>query len=743
MKLLARTLFVCVLTAWPAFSQSPPVRDARESVNYETARLSKIATAVRITEPITLDGHLEEPAWALAIPATDFVQRTPHAGELSGERTEVRFLYDDTNLYVGFTFFDSDAAHMIVNQLQKDFDSQVTDSASVTIDSLHDRRSGFIFTTNPVGAKRDIQITGTGGTNIDWDGVWDVKVSRNDNGWISEYRIPFKTLRFSKAPVQEWGLNMTRRVFRLNEESQWAPVPPRYNAARTEFAGTLVGLENIHQGRNLKIKPYIAAGTTQIREGDQLRTVQRLDKLTKNPDAGYDGGYDGGVDLKYSLTPSLILDASYHTDFAQVEVDQQQVNLTRFNLFFPEKRDFFLENTGSFSFGPGGNLVPFFSRRIGLSAAGTPIPIVAGGRVSGQVNQYNLGFLAMKTEKSGSTPSNNFVVGRVKRNLLTNSWVGTLFTNRDSSVSGDYNRVYGTDAHFEFYKKLQFDSYVLRSDTPGKTGSNQARRFETAWRSDEWVIVAEHNAVQSNFNPEVGFIRRRDMEQYSGDFAWKPILKNDTIHNLNFATSMDYFGGSSSGKVETRKRDVTAGIEFQSSGSASFTITSNFDRLANTLRIPSGNPHVSIPQGDYGYRQYAAQYESNPKKRLNANGTFTWGDFYGGRQKAFNGTARLKPNQHMNVSVNYDRNDVTLPNGSFTTNLIGTRFLYAFSPRAFFNAFIQYNADTHLVSSNIRFNFTHHPLSDIYLVYNDTRDTAAGHLVGRSFIIKCTNLFSF
>jgi Domain of unknown function (DUF5916) len=743
MKLLARTLFVCVLTAWPAFSQSPPVRDARESVNYETARLSKIATAVRITEPITLDGHLEEPAWALAIPATDFVQRTPHAGELSGERTEVRFLYDDTNLYVGFTFFDSDAAHMIVNQLQKDFDSQVTDSASVTIDSLHDRRSGFIFTTNPVGAKRDIQITGTGGTNIDWDGVWDVKVSRNDNGWISEYRIPFKTLRFSKAPVQEWGLNMTRRVFRLNEESQWAPVPPRYNAARTEFAGTLVGLENIHQGRNLKIKPYIAAGTTQIREGDQLRTVQRLDKLTKNPDAGYDGGYDGGVDLKYSLTPSLILDASYHTDFAQVEVDQQQVNLTRFNLFFPEKRDFFLENTGSFSFGPGGNLVPFFSRRIGLSAAGTPIPIVAGGRVSGQVNQYNLGFLAMKTERSGSTPSNNFVVGRVKRNLLTNSWVGTLFTNRDSSVSGDYNRVYGTDAHFEFYKKLQFDSYVLRSDTPGKTGSNQARRFETAWRSDEWVIVAEHNAVQSNFNPEVGFIRRRDMEQYSGDFAWKPILKNDTIHNLNFATSMDYFGGSSSGKVETRKRDVTAGIEFQSSGSASFTITSNFDRLANTLRIPSGNPHVSIPQGDYGYRQYAAQYESNPKKRLNANGTFTWGDFYGGRQKAFNGTARLKPNQHMNVSVNYDRNDVTLPNGSFTTNLIGTRFLYAFSPRAFFNAFIQYNADTHLVSSNIRFNFTHHPLSDIYLVYNDTRDTAAGHLVGRSFIIKCTNLFSF
>ena len=647
---------------------------------------------MRITEPITLDGHLEEPAWKLAIPATDFVQRTPRAGAPSAERTEVRFLYDDTNLYVGFTFFDSDAAHMIVNQLQKDFDSSVTDSASVTIDSLHDRRSGFIFTTNPVGAKRDIQISGNGGTNIDWDGVWDVKVSRNDEGWISEYRIPFKTLRFSDAPVQVWGLNMTRRVYRLNEESQWAPVPPRYSAARTEFAGTLVGLENIHQGRNLKIKPYIAAGTTQIRDGEQLRTVQRLDKITKNVQAGYDGGYDGGVDLKYSLTPSLILDATYHTDFAQVEVDQQQVNLTRFNLFFPEKRDFFLENTGSFSFGPGGNLVPFFSRRIGLSATGTPIPIAGGGRVSGQVNQYNLGFLAMKTEKSGSIPSNNYMVGRVKRNLLTNSWIGTLFTNRNSSVPGDYNRVYGTDAHFEFYKKLQFDSYLLRSDTPGKTGSNQARRFEAAWRSDEWVIVAQHNAVQSNFNPEVGFIRRRDMQQYSGEFAWKPLLRSDTIHNLNFATSLDYFGGSGSGKVETRKQDVTTGLEMQNSGSASFVITSNFDRLTNALRIPSGNPHVTIPQGDYDFLQYSAQNRDESEAAPERKRYYHLGRLLQRSAEGIGGTLRFKPNQHS------ERQRQLRPQRCDSAewivhdkNLVGARFLYAFSPRAFFNAFIQYN----------------------------------------------------
>src|SRR5262245_35220022 len=585
MKFL-NAIAVCLIMSASAFSQ----QELPDTIDYETARLSRVATAVRATEKMTLDGRLEEPSWKLAIPATDFIQQRPHPGQVATQRTEVRFVYDDKNLYVAVTCFDSEPEHIVVNSLTRDYPTQESDGVTLLIDSLHDRRSGFTFVTNPAGARRDQQISNDGQGNLDWNGDWDVKTSRNSDGWIAEYMIPFTTLRFSNSPSQEWGLQITRRVPRLNEEAHWSPIPQRYGNFRMSLAGTLKGLDNIHPGRNLNIKPFAAAGVTQSRGADgRMQTVQSLGRLKD---------YDGGVDLKYSITPSLTLDATYRTDFAQVEADQQQVNLTRFNLFFPEKRDFFLENAGTFTFGPGGNLVPFFSRRIGLSAAGTPIPIAGGARVSGQVNKYNLGFLSMKTERSGSVPSNNYIVGRVKRNLLTNSWVGTLFTNRDSSVAGDYNRVYGTDAHFEFYKKLQFDSYLLRSDTPGKTGSNQARRFEAAWRSDEWIIVAEHNAVQSNFNPEVGFIRRRDMEQYSGDFAWKPLLNSDTIHNLNFATSMDYFEGSSSGKVETRKRDVTAGIEFQNSGSASFVITSNFDRLANVLRIPSGNPHVSIPQGD-------------------------------------------------------------------------------------------------------------------------------------------------
>ena len=258
----------------------------------------------------------------------------------------------------------------------QDFNFGQSDALNLILDTLHDRRSGFMFMTNPGGARRDGQTSNDGESgNIDWDGVWDVKVSRYDGGWIAEYVIPFKTLRFSGTPSQEWGFNMTRAVRRANEESNWAPIPIRFSATRVSLAGTLRGLENIRQGRNINVKPFVVAGSTQVRTGERLETTRSLGRLKD---------YDGGVDAKYSLTPSLTLDATYRTDFAQVEADQQQVNLTRFNLFFPEKRDFFLENSGTFAFGPGGNLVPFFSRRIGLSAAGTPIPIIGGGRLSGR-----------------------------------------------------------------------------------------------------------------------------------------------------------------------------------------------------------------------------------------------------------------------------------------------------------------------------------------------------------------------
>ncbi len=762
MKPIGGLAAVCLTSAVSAFAQSPQtgtgeVRAARAAViDYEAVRATKIVRAIRITEKMAIDGTLDEPAWERAAPATDFYQYQPNPGELSPERTEVRFLYDDGNLYVGFHSWDSDMAHRTVTELKEDFSPTGSDVATLVIDSMHDRQSGYQFATNAAGAKRDSQISNDGTYNNDWDGVWDVKVSVQEDGWIAEFIIPFTTFRFSNAPIQEWGINLGRKILRRNEDSQWAPIPIRYRAiSKISLAGTLAGLENLRPGRNLKIKPYVSGGSTQVRT-DPLASASTM-RLTQS--LGRIKDYDGGVDVKYGVGQSLIFDGTYHTDFAQVEVDQQQVNLTRFSLFFPEKRDFFIENAGLYGFGGGsgssnstsGNLSPFYSRTIGLSAAGTPIPIVGGARLSGKVSGYDIGVLAMKTDKlvtrdgSGevlsTAPSNNYIVGRVRRNLLRNSFVGALLTSRNSTGStlgANYNRVYGTDAFFEL-GKWQFNSYVLRSDTPGKSGSNQARKLGAAWQDDELVISTEYNSVQSNFNPEMGFLRRGNFSQYSGDFAWKPQLRrSQTIRNLNFGASVDYYEGGSGG-IETRTDDVNLGILFENNGSINFNINQTFDRLARNTRIVS----VTLPPGDYSYLSRTASFSTNQSRKISGSGNFSWGEFWDGDRKSFGGALGFTPNYHLSVDMTYSRNDVTLPNGAFTTDLVGMRLVYAFTGRASLNAFVQYNADSHQVSSNIRFNFIHHPLSDLYLVYNDRRDTTVGQLMERSVIVKLTNLFDF
>jgi hypothetical protein len=757
MAVCRRTLALLLLASCaPAHAQAPdeasPVRTLTEA-DFDAIRAGRIVTAIRTAERITVDGRLEEPAWQIAQPATDFLQRVPRTGAPATERTEVRFVYDDETLYVGVKAFDTEPSRQIVKELKEDFDINGTDMVQLILDSLHDRRSGFALSVNPAGARRDSQFSQNGQSNQDWDGVWDAKVSHAEDAWFIEYAIPFRTLRFTEAPSQEWGLQVARRIPRRNEEGVWSPLPVRFQANRLDLAGTLRGLTNLRQGRNLKVKPYILAQHTQTRIDGEFTTIDSLGRWQ---------GYNGGFDVKYSLTPSLTLDTTVRTDFAQVEVDQQQVNLTRFNLFFPEKRDFFLENAGIFSFGApqqnfqggggagggggGGNnnqanLVPFFSRRIGLSAAGTPVPIVGGGRVTGQVNGYDVGLLAMRTEQAGETPSNNYLVGRVRRNFLGNSFVGALVTSRDSTLAGDYNRVYGTDLHLQFFQKLDVDSYILRSETPGLPELNQARRLQTSWRDDDLNASVEYNAVQPNFRPEVGFVRRDNMSQYSGDFSWLPRMEqNDTIRNLVFNTSVDYFNSGTTGDIETRTQEARTGVQFENNGSVNFIVNRTFDRLVEPFQIRS---NIDIPAGDYDYLNYRAEGNIGNSRRVLTGGSYTWGEFWDGRNRGLSGNLGLRLNYHWSLDLNYSRNAVTLPYGAFTTELVGVRFLYAFTSRAFVNAFFQYNADTKQVSSNIRFNLTHRPLSDVYLVYNDTRDSRTGQIAGRALMIKLTNLFDF
>ncbi len=709
------------------------IAQSANPIDYATARFERVVHARRITARINVDGRLDEPAWVGVEPATNFVQWEPHAGMPASEPTEVRFLYDDDNLYVGARCWDSDPSSLTVHELRQDFESREEDVIAILIDSLHDRQSGFSFWTNPAGARRDVQIfQDDAQRSVDWDGVWTVRVTTDDRGWTAEFVIPFKTLRFSSARQQEWGLNILRRVKRKNEDAYWSPLPRRYRTMRPSMSGTITGLEGIRPGRNLKIKPYGISSVTEL----------AANGLSRDLDA------NGGADLKYGLTPSQTLDVTYRTDFSQVEADQQQVNLTRFNLVFPEKREFFLENSGVFgvaggstSGGGGGNVFPFFSRRIGLSAAGTPIPIVGGARVSGTTGPYDVGLLAMKTERAGNVPSNAFVVGRFRRNFYGSSSVGAILTSRDSPQPGDGSRLYGVDTLLRFFqRKLDVSSYLLGTRTPAREGRNQARLFRAAWRDDNYSAIALYETVQPNFNPEVGFVRRKDVTHYSGDVDWQPRPHNNNrVRNFDLALGTDLYQDPQ-GRVETREHAATAGLAFQNSSSLSFNLTHTFDRLVSPFAI---RPAVIIVPGDYTYHRYSLNYASNRGRSLSASAKISGGEFWDGHSWSSEGNLEVRPSYHVDVNLTFSRNQVELPSGDFSTTLVGLRFLYAFTSNAFLNSFLQFNATTNEFSSNTRFNLIHRPLSDLYVVYNEQRATTSGALLARGVTIKFTNLFDF
>lgn len=438
------------------------------------------ATASRVTERPTIDGDvLGDPVWQQATPMSDFTQEQPNQGQPSTERTEVRVVYTADTLYVGVVLYDRDPSGIIVSDSRRDTSLDDSDSFRMIFDTYRDRQNGFVFGTNPAGIEYDGQVTNEGqgggglgagqtqqsgsgsGFNLNWDGAWEVRAAITDIGWSAEFAIPFRTLRYPSGTDQEWGVNFQRNIRRRNERAYWAPIPPQFNIYRLSLAGTISGIQT-PVIRNFKVTPYVLGN---------IRTsgVKPVDSVTLG---------DVGGDVKYNVTPSLTLDGTINTDFAQVEVDDQQVNLDRFNLFFPEKRPFFLENAGFFTVGNPGEIDLFFSRRIGISPSGEGIPIVAGGRLSGKAGRFNLGVLDMQTEAFGTTPGTNFGVLRVSRDLPNRSSIGALFVNRqgvgDRAVDDDHNRTYAVDGKWGVGQATMLSSFVAKTDTPGVDGDDYA-----------------------------------------------------------------------------------------------------------------------------------------------------------------------------------------------------------------------------------------------------------------------------
>lgn len=697
---------------------------------------NKGVIAIPTAERIEVDGELNEGIWQNALPATDFVQTEPYPGKPATERTEVRVVYDADNLYVGAFCFDSEPHKITVFDLRRDFEGEETDVFGLILDTFRDKRNGFAFLTNPKGARREFQAIDDGrDVNVNWEGVWFVRAKVYDYGWAVEIAIPFKTLRFSETGTPVWGVNFLRKVRRKNETAYWAPIPLRNQLQHVSYAGELRGLEGIKQGRNLKIKPF---------------AVAEISQLSLNQQGSATTHFDGGIDLKYGITPGLTLDGTYNTDFSQVEVDEQQINLTRFPLFFPEKREFFLENAGLFQFGEvpkvsgpprDPELMLFFSRRIGLSDDGEVVPIRGGSRLTGRVGNYGLGLLNIQTKEMGETPAHNFTVARLKRQIFSRSNIGAIFINRYSNFSPNEHRAFGVDGNFRFFENLRLNSFVARIQTPGVTRNNLAGKMAVDWTDRRIDFYASYLDVQENFKADVGYVRRTGMRlsQLEWGYHYRP-QKNRIFRDIIVFKGVLEYTTDQHNKPVTKLFRPIFRIWFHNGAVFEVTARKNFERLDEPFRL---RPNVVIPVGDYDFSEVLVMGNTDKSRMVSGDLRFSNGNFYHGKKTSLNLAGTFRPNYKFSAAIRYERNAIDLPGTSFSSNLLGIRLNYGFSTRLFLNAFIQYSSEKKRVSSNIRLNFIHRPMSDFFIVYNEQRDVTFSGAVDKGLTFKYTHLLDF
>jgi hypothetical protein len=730
--------------------------DESNAIDYETARFERRLIAKRATGPIEVDGDLGEPGWRSAPVATDFIQNEPREGEAATYDTEVRFLYDEVNLYFGVLAHDAEPAKIIVNDLTRDFNTHSGDIFGLVLDTFHDERNGFMFETNPAGAKFDAQFVNEGREfNQNWDGVWYVKSQVTDAGWVTEMAIPLKTVRFQHLERQTWGVNFVRRTRRLNEDSYWAPLPRIHRFTRLSLAGTLEDLEGLEPHRDVKVTPY---GKADVNDAADLST---------------ESDFDAGIDAKIGIGAGLRLDLTLNTDFSEVEADVQQINLTRFSLFFPEKRDFFLENSGVFRFGPpqdqrvqqfqasfgaagaisnlrggqsrGEDLLFFFSRRVGLSDDGQPIPVLGGGRLTGRVGAFDVGFLNIQTgdapELTGlAANGDNFTVARLRRNVFTNSDVGVIFLNRENMETDHYNRGLGLDANFRLSPEMDLTGYLAKTKTPGVDGDDLAGRVEWSYEGGLLQLRAAGSTLQDNFNPEMGFAPRIGVKRGSGflGYHYRPGWWTGFLREINPHFELEYFTDQEN-VVVSRYFNSHFALNFQNGGLLEFELNTNLEQPQADFPI---HPEVTIPAGFYTFDEWFAMLFTDPSRTLSANTRVSTGGFYSGTKDSVSLGGVVKLGEKLSAQVDWSYNDIVLDEGAFTTHLLTTRFAYNFSTTMFLNGLVQYNNVTDEWNSNIRFNFIHRPLSDLFIVYNDLRDET-GAMKNRALIVKYTHLLSF
>ena len=709
--------------------------------------------ATKVETGPKLDGVLDEPMWLTATPVDGFTQQEPNLGQAATERTEVRILYDSRHIYIGVHAYqsgavtpaeagagaaaDPHAAHrgaaVVATEMRRDSDRLFDeDNFQVILDTFKDSRNGYMFVTTPLGAKLEQQVfdEGEGGgrgttsnINRNWEGVWDAAAKVTDDGWTAEMMIPTNTLRFKPSDEQTWGINFLRHVRRKNELDYWAPIPKAYTLTRVSLAGELRGLRGLNLGLDLKLKPFVVVGP----RNRVLSAASTQNTWTR----------DVGLDARYGVTPSLNLDVTLNTDFAQVEVDEQQVNLTRFGLFFPEKRDFFLENSNAFAVGTGASFTStpvqtdlFFSRRIGLSDTGQPVPIQGGARLTGKVGNNNVAIMDVQTDSAFGRPGDNFFVSRYSRDVLKRSRVGALFINKESVDGSDhFNRTMAVDGNFSLGRSLQVNSYLAKTGSSADVcaarglsscdGQDMAFYGRVAYRDPRVSAWINYLDVQNNFNAEAGFVQRRAIRTTKAYFSPTPRPKRGNIKLMEPMYVLTYTTDQNN-RLVARMHHLMVGTTLRDDSFINVIYQKNFDVLDLPFQV---RPNVRVPVGAYTMDEFIFTYNTSPGKRIYQRLTYSPTDYYGGRKQSVSAAYGLRASSRLSSELSYNRNDVKMPWGNFLLNLATLRVDYTFSPKMTIRSLTQYNTGTHEISNNIRFNLIHHAGSDLYVVYNDLQQT--------------------
>ncbi|MGQ9618347.1 MAG: DUF5916 domain-containing protein [Candidatus Aminicenantia bacterium] len=662
---------------------------------------------------IKIDGNLSEPCWEEAQAIGDLIQREPNPGAFPTERTVIKIFFDSNNLYIGAYCHDSKPQKIVANFMGRDAELRDDDRIEILLDPFLDRRNGFLFVVNPLGAMFDSLISENGSyMNREWDAVWDARAKIVEDGWIAEIAIPFKSLIFNPSN-DSWGFNFARFIRRKLEEDRWSSPRLDIRFVQVSEAGVIKGLKGLMQGYGIDVKPYGIVGHSWEKEDNIKKLIS-----------------DVGADIIYKITPNLTSCLTINTDFAETEVDERRINLTRFPLFFPEKRTFFLEGAGIFSFGEGMgfgfrgiDFLPFFSRTIGLTKDeeenNVTVPIIAGIKLIGKIKDYEIGFLDVLTDRFHEQERKNFLVARIKKPLWSQSYVGAIFTYGNPE-GNEKNFLAGFDFRYRTSKFLGdknffFLLYGVKTKTEGIRGNDSAFGFSIGYPNDLFEATLSWKQIEENFNPAMGFLYRENIRKAFLSLTYAPRPKIFGIRRIPFELRWNETMDLKNNPLTRFVFISPLNIEFESGEHIEFTIVPQYDYVDKAYEISEG---IEIPVGKYRHTRYRLQVETASKRPFSIDIQYWWGGFYGGTNRSPEIGLNYKSGKHIVIGLRYEENNVSIPQGSFKTTILGIRLDYSFNPRLTLFNFLQYDTELDNIGINTRLRWTISPGNDIFFVLN-------------------------